>query len=253
MHNIVTLQDTQVVYNETLLNFVRSVAGSYPNYQFRFTASSEAVVTCDSEAIGRLSVASVRDKGYNYRDAVTLTNKKIRNGRIRSGPMKTKDLKKAAKLFAQYFTPQESESLMDDTNAEVDTTIRRLCNNRNTEATTKFQSCIQGKSLAKLVEALEGIIDLSELQTTVETTAILMTHGVTVVQRGNRYLVQHRKDRPATLTSKGAVQEFTADTLPYNLRASLAMMKLVNDGTVVANRGLRVNSNVFIVMEDNNG
>lgn len=43
---------------------------------------------------------------------------------------------------------------------------------------------------------------------------------------------------------------FDADSLPQNLRRSLGMLKLVEKGQVVSNSGMRVEENIFIVVQD---
>jgi hypothetical protein len=43
---------------------------------------------------------------------------------------------------------------------------------------------------------------------------------------------------------------FDADSLPQNLRRSLGMLKLVEKGQIISNSGMRVEENIFIVVQD---
>jgi hypothetical protein len=230
--------------HNVLLDFVRSLAGSYPNFKFEFTDWITVVVSQDLEHIGRLEVhTSATSDGTVC--SIALSSKKIKAERQRRGPMKTKDLRKAAKLFAQYFEPLDRSKLMEELKTKVASKISSLRQQGLKRTSDQFLALLCGPKLPEIASALESFIDMSELQTTITTTLSLASNGVIITQRGDKYFIQYNKDSRS--------EECTADTLPHNLRANLAMLKLVENDTIIADRGLRVLSNLFVVLEDNDG
>lgn len=230
--------------HSVLLDFVRSVAGSYPNFKFEFTDWLTVIVSQDLEHIGKLEVhtsASINGTVCS----IALSSKKIKAERQRRGPMKTKDLRKAAKLFAQYFEPLDRSKLMAELRTKVDRKISELRQHRLKLTSDQFLALLCGPKLPEVASAVESFIDMSELQTTINTGIDLTSNGVIITQRENKYFIQYMKDSRS--------EECTADTLPHNLRANLAMLKLVENDTIIADRGLRVLSNLFVVLEDNDG
>lgn len=226
--------------HSVMLNFVRSVAGSYPNFKFEFVNWLTVVVSQDLEHIGKLELYISGNVC-----SIALSNKNIKAERQRRGPMKTKDLRKAAKLFAQYFEPLERSKLMAELKIKVNSKISELRQHRLKLTSDQFLALLCGPKLPEIASAVESFIDMSELQTTINTGLSLTSNGVIITQRENKYFIQYMKDSRS--------EECTADTLPHNLRANLAMLKLVENDTIIADRGLRVLSNLFVVLEDNDG
>jgi hypothetical protein len=244
MNNVVKMQVGK--HSVLMEKFVGSLAASYPTYTFTFVSLGRVDVTAGSELIGEMWIDRMLGDDCNWVEQVVLNNRNINRVKCRGKGMKTKDLKKATRLFAQYFKPRDVEDVMESCVRVADSTLGKIRRQTDIKFYEGIANIIKAGRVGRLATALDGLVDMSEMQTTVDTSSKLGTDGVHVCLHGDMYLVKYLAD------PNGVVHKFTADTLPQNLRANLAMLKLVDDLTIIADRGVRVNESSFMILEDTN-
>lgn len=237
--NVITLEGA----NKTLRNFVNIVSGSYPSYTFTFVSAGIVQVKSKSEHIGDVSIFRVY-RNSEVIDQIAISTQKIKQV-SRRGAVRTKDLKKALMYFTKYVVPKSLREFVEESEQVAKREVDYIRHTQRRRTVDNFEKLITTtNNVQQITQDLAGVFDLSDWCTTTETTKKLEHNGVMVLCRDDKYVYWYKRDKPASPL------ECTADTLPYNLRASLALLKLVEKSTVILDRGVRLGDNLFFVLED---
>lgn len=179
--------------------------------------------------------------------------------RSRSGNPKTKDLNKAVKtILKNIYAPTLTERAAQ-ARSGTKTVLSNLSSNRYYAFHAKRNTLLDSmtafvvehwdlfeqrpiphpemRARNTFREALDGYKEVHDI-----VTARELDRGATVFQRGQAWYVLH--DKAQTDDALG----YTLDTLPEHIKQGVSLLKLVKDGEVIADVGLRHNESTFYVV-----
>jgi hypothetical protein len=206
------------------------------------------------EGLGRLWTERDWRNGstrYNF------SNSRLEKSRMRSGPSFTTKPAEAAKRIVKAFhlkTPSERASEAFST---VGIALQKVVNDDNWRM-RKATFAIEEQLFAYAIKHWDEMKVHLATDTTLDFPALVQAEresqgmraafdgrdGVTVrVETNSSYLVSRRSDG-------GYVAEtYNDSTLSDHLRGALGLLKLVDDGTAIPNVGIRVDANLYFVMD----
>lgn len=231
-------------------NYGESVNGNYYQYS-KFTIMEHG------EELGWVN----REKHWRtHEESYTFDGPRMRSKRSRGNYTRTKDLKKALKLIntdvygrtlaeraesARELGPRKAFSAAYRVKATYEREALILQNplvqfaldNWDTFAARTPENAQHARAMAALkdgYEANRGTAPISE--------SVAHKKGVTVLEVRDAYYAL--PDRVPD-----AIQPYTLDTLPEKLKLGVAMLKLVEDDTLVAGIGVRVDRSTYYIAD----
>lgn len=200
--------------------------------------------------------------------AIAIENDRIKAKRVRGNCYTTKDVDKALLQIKKTFAPMNVLEHMGKAKKEADNVLDRLVDrerydarnyNRDIESeATKwvlgngfstFLKHVQDDSPSRykgMMEAVQKRKEHLEKADAVKTVWDGLSNGesVLLIKEGSNYMVQH----------KGKVSVFDDEHLPEDWKTNLGMLKLVENGTVIEDRGCRVAEATFVIkVEEKDG
>lgn len=248
-----------------LSEIVWSVASQYPLWELRIVSAStggsvkKLHVYQEDEHIGELGYEhSSRSGGY----VVYIKNDRISASRSRnSGKMLSGDTKKLLtaikKNFGRKTIGERLEEAENKTLRALGTVVWEHSSNVSRIMARISEEAMQyvtgaGRELyvqhLQSIGSLSSIAKLDEVKTAQElavaSTAIKDMYNnqqmALVILDNDKYIVKYTV----------STELYDTNSFPQALRRSLGMLKLVEKGQVISNSGMRVDENVFIVVQD---
>jgi hypothetical protein len=214
----------------------------------------------NGDFLGQVSMHYRSGYGYVYE----VGNQRIADGYERASSLKTADIKRAITTIKKKFYARTPLEVLEDTNKaakrmaqhqawDTSRTFDSLMRNIRDKATDfvmgpgwqQFLDYVSESGIAsaqvkasihKLLEGREeeGLkkVAASEIHDKFDRN-----EGLLVVQTGNRYMVCPMHSQQ--------YEHYADDTLPENIRMKLGLLKLVEEGFLVGNIGVRVSKNTF--------
>jgi hypothetical protein len=189
-----------------------------------------------------------------------ISNHRIRASKIRGSSTRTKDLNKALKIIGKMFGAKTQVEILSSLCGRVGDTVKSArdfeSNNRHnlfSQVFYKLRSHMEknwGKFEPIVLEAGEDPQVLEKLRAHLDREVLLegvyrcvvKNHGVVVQIRGAEYVVCKR-DTPAK-----TMRNFTSETLPLEIKAAIGMLKLVDEGSFIADKGFKYSDDEFYIM-----
>lgn len=207
----------------------------------------------DGEVLGSLDVVY-----YRGEHCVEVKNKRITDARHRNNGYRTKDADKAIatvkKMFSRKTVTERIVQAVNDAGTTLDKLSRsksrdayQLANQLKTEASvfafgsglSQFQQHLRDTHKGDWYERKE-VVD-SEMRTIEEAKKKFENNKtVLVVRTDGQYVVK----------TSGQVDVFDDNTLPEKYKAKIGMLKLVEDEEFVTSIGCRVNSETFVLLDE---
>jgi hypothetical protein len=209
------------------------------------------VVRSDGTEVGKLE----SDSSWRSNTIVELHNTRISRAMSRGTYLRTSKPDKAIKLIKKYFTDPTPTEMME----EVNELLYMNMNHRASEFRNVFSNNYRTYSselMPFLIENIDEVFErnphLSKSVDKVKLVDSLDNHNIankiqhalpaeklTVVLRDDKYVLQ-RAGTPVMVK--------TSDQLPAELRTSIGMLKLVENGQFVRDVGYRLNPDKFMVI-----
>jgi len=232
-----------ITANKMLLEFANAVEAAYPIFVFKFKSDRTLEVIQNNERVGEVVARNQWDRhGEVYTTLVFSSNSITRNAE-RGSTKHTKHMRQAIKIFAEHFKPKQTKDIVDDGVQELTATFSRCIARSQRDVVDKLTQLVHKKDIP-VIQSLATILgDIPEIEQHVinlRASDTFHTRGVAVVVVGDTYLV--------SIGADDEPQVYTNDTLPHGLRANLAILKLVENDRVVADRGYRLDETKFIVV-----
>ncbi len=240
-----------------LYEVVAALLGTKPNWRFVATSAShssgmivfnEFKVYEDGEYLGMFGVGY---HGRNYK--IVVNNERINAKRERGRGYKTDEPSKALLAIRKHFYRlgqteriarilDEARSVLQRENTDKDHDTRRALNNLFSDvdefAKTNLQQYLtqfphhanhytkfeEAQEIAMVVDSVKDAFDKGE--------------SIVVVLDGAHYIVMHGND----------TKTYNNDTLPYDLREKVGLLKLVENQQMISNVGCRVNADAFVLL-----
>lgn len=232
-----------ITVNQMLLDFVNAVEAAYPMFVFKFKSAKDLEVMQNNERVGEVAVWNQWDKLGEMYTTLVFSSRSITRSAERGSTKHTKHMRQAIKIFATHFKPKQIKDIVDEGVQELTATFNRCLSRSQKGVVDKLVQAVNKQDIP-LIQSLTTILgDIPEIEQHIMNLRFSDTcrkRGVAVVAVGNTYLVPMGAD--------GEPQVYTNDTLPYGLRANLAILKLVDNDRVVDDRGYRLDENKFIVV-----
>lgn len=265
LEHVNLIRDAFAITHTQLSEIVWSVASQYPLWELRIVSAStggsvkKLHVYQEGELLGEL--------GYEYNsrsggNVVYVKNHRISASRSRNdGKMFSSDNKKLLNAIKKNFGRKtvaerlsEAEHLasraLNIAVWEHTSNVSRIMTRISEEATQYVTGA--GRELyvqhLQSIGSLSSIAKLDEVKTAQElavaSTAIKDMYNnqqmALVILDNDKYIVKYTV----------STELYDTDSFPQALRRSLGMLKLVEKGQVISNSGMRVDENVFIVVQD---
>ena len=240
-----------------LYEVIAPLLGTKPNWRFVGTTASrnsnmvvfnEFKVYEESEYLGRFGVGY---HGRNYK--IIVTNERINAKRERGSGYKTEEASKALLAIRKHFyrlgqteriakVLDEAKSVLQRESSSKSYDTRRalgnLFGNSDNFAKTNLQQYLtQFPQHTKHYEEFEHA---QEIEMVVDKVKDVFDRGesIVVVLDGAHYIVMHGND----------AKTYNNDTLPYDLRQKIGLLKLVEDQQMISNVGCRVSADAFVLL-----
>lgn len=236
---------------------VAALIGTKPNWRFVGTSASfssgmvvfnEFKVYEDGEYLGMFGV------GYHGRDyKIIVNNERINAKRERGRGYKTEEPSKALLAIRKYFYRlgqteriakmlDEARSVLNrESNSKAYDTRRALGNlfsDADEFAKTNLQQYLtQFPHRADYYTKFE---EAQEIEMVIDSVKDAFDKGksIVVVLDGAHFIVMHGTD----------TKTYNNDTLPYDLREKVGLLKLVEDHQMISNVGCRVTADAFVLL-----
>lgn len=229
-----------------------------PNWRFvavdvsrytNFDVITSVAVHEDSELLG---VVEITWKGRGYK--IKVDNERITAKRERGNGYHTDSPAKAALAIRKnFFKAADDERLhksMERAVSVIGTEMHSKLSERQATANATFDKAVGFAKLHieeylnhsnkhKQHDAYKTAVEQYEVVKSVKE-ALDKGGTILVVLDGTRYIVK----------DKGDVTSLTDDTLPYELRGKLGLLKLVQDKQMVSNVGCRVDESTFVLLRE---
>lgn len=252
--------DTDVERRQTqtqLYEVVAALLGTKPNWRFVGTSASfssgmvvfnEFKVYEDGEYLGMFGV------GYHGRDyKIIVNNERINAKRERGRGYKTEEPSKALLAIRKHFYRlgqteriakmlDEAKSVLQrESHSKAYDTRRALSNlfeHSDEFAKTNLQQYLT--QFPQHVNHYEEFERAQEIEMVVDSVkdAFDKSESIVVVLDGAHYIVMHGND----------TKTYNNDTLPYDLREKVGLLKLVEDQQMISNVGCRVSADAFVLL-----
>jgi len=227
-----------------------------PNWRFtpeEYTHSQGcAVVTAfkieeDGEVLGKVSLEY---KGKGYR--IKVQNDRIDAKRERGNGYFTEDPSKAELRIRKFFYRLAKDERIEKAHKAASEVIARQARDKswalnNTrghfmEWSEEFVSANIPQYVSEFPKASEWFdkwVDAKAQHAVTETMQTLFDNdkSILVVLDGTQYIVKAEEE----------IKAYTDETLPYELRGSIGMLKLVQDKQMISDVGCRVDSTTFVL------
>lgn len=240
-----------------LYEVVAALLGTKPNWRFVATSAShssgmvvfnEFKVYEDGEYLGMFGV------GYHGRDyKIIVNNERINAKRERGRGYKTEEPSKALLAIRKHFYRlgqteriakilDEARSVLhrDSSSKAYDTrrALSHLFGHSDEFARTNLQQYLT--QFPQHVSHYEEFERAQEIEMVVDSVKDAFDKGesIVVVLDGAHYIVMHGTD----------TKTYNNDTLPYDLREKVGLLKLVEDQQMISNVGCRVNADAFVLL-----
>lgn len=258
-------RDAFTITMTQLSELVWSVAAQYPLWELRIVSASSGGsarklhVYQEDENLGELGYEfSSRSGGH----VVYVKNHRISASRSRNdGKMLSSDNKKILSAIKKNF----SRRTVGEKVADADSTAARALSAAVWDHTSTLSRIkarlaedalqyvtgagkdvyvqhLQSTGLLSIVANLDEVVSAQEMVgASAHIKDLYDKHKMALVIFDNdKYIVKYTV----------STELYDASSLPHELRRSLGMLKLVEKGQVVSNSGMRVDENVFIVVQD---
>lgn len=236
---------------------VAALLGTKPNWRFVGTSASfssgmvvfnEFKVYEDGEYLGMFGV------GYHGRDyKIIVNNERINAKRERGRGYKTEEPSKALLAIRKHFYRlgqteriakmlDEAKSVLQrESHSKAYDTRRALSNlfeHSDEFAKTNLQQYLT--QFPQHVNHYTKFEEAQEIEMVVDSVkdAFDKSESIVVVLDGAHYIVMHGND----------TKTYNNDTLPYDLREKVGLLKLVEDQQMISNVGCRVNADAFVLL-----
>ena len=227
-----------------------------PNWRFtpeEYTHSQGyAVVTSfrieeDGEVLGKVSI-DYKGKGYK----IIVRNDRIDAKRERGTGYSTEDPAKAELRIRKFFFRLAKDERIEKAHKTASEVIARQARDKswalnNTrghfmEWAQDFVNTNTKQYMAEFPKASEWFdkwVDAKAQHAVTETMQTLFDNdkSILVVLDGTQYIVKAEEE----------IKAYTDETLPYELRGSIGMLKLVQDKQMISDVGCRVDSTTFVL------
>lgn len=209
----------------------------------------------DGEVLGSIGFET------NWRTHVvsyTMDNRNLRRKRQRSGETKAVNIKKAVKLILDNYIPLSpvervvaaTSRVKDLVGQNYHRAIRAFTSTMNNAQEDIAEMLLARPELISYLPdptALKSLGDVWEAKKAAEEmhAAQQLNKGVTIIARGNHYIVADHRKAPSAAGSSVIVE---ADELDPALRQYVGMLKLVDEEDVVPGVGVRLPDNAYFVL-----
>lgn len=208
--------------------------------------------------LGSIVVTTKRKRGsWAHTDALCISNERIGAKRIRGSSYTTDSVEKATVAIRKYFYGRTTDERVDkalsdayrivtdevvDKRGTAQDRKRKLLSSSERFVMPRLQEYVDAFGLH---EALETFRSADAQYQTVDSVKNALDNGsaVVVVLHSSEYLVCRKLRDGETSTNI-----YTHDTLPYELREKVGMLKLVEDKQMISDIGCRVSSEAFVVI-----
>lgn len=252
--------DTVVEKRQTqtqLYEVIAPLLGTKPNWRFVATGCSsssgmfvfnEFKVYEESEYLGRFGVGY---HGRNYK--IIVNNERINAKRERGSGYKTEEASKALLAIRKHFyrlgQTERIAKVLDEAKGvlqresssksyETRRALSHLFGHSDEFAKTNLQQYLtQFPQHTKHYEEFERA---QEIEMVVDSVKDAFDKGesIVVVLDGAHYIVMHGNDS----------KTYNNDTLPYDLREKVGLLKLVEEHQMISNIGCRVSADAFVLL-----
>lgn len=207
----------------------------------------------DGEVLGSLDVVYYRG---DY--CVEVKNKRITDARNRGKGYRTKDADKAVSTVKKVFSRKTMTERIAQAVSDADTTLDKLARNKSREA---YQSMSQLKNEASVFAFGSGLAQFKQHLQESNKSNWYTRHEVadsemrTIEEakkkfENNKTVLVVRTDGQYVVKTFGQVDVFDDNTLPEKYKAKIGMLKLVEDEEFVTSIGCRVNSETFVLLDE---
>lgn len=236
----------KLVVERPLWRFV----ATHKNYNNRIETFQ---VMQDGEVLGSLDVVY-----YRGEHCVEVKNKRITDARLRSGGYRTKDTDKAIAAVKKMFSRKTITERIAQAVSDAGTTLDKLSRGKSRD---QYQLANQLKSEASVFALGPGLTQFRQhLQNTnkgdwYERKEVVDSEMRTIEEakkkfENNKTVLVVRTDGQYVVKTSGQVDVFDDNTLPEKYRAKIGMLKLVEDEEFVTSIGCRVNSETFVLLDE---
>lgn len=202
----------------------------------------------DDEALGTVKVDY---KGRNY--AVFVENHRINAKRERGSGYATQDTAKAILAIRKHFYRKEKAERMNKAHEEASKLIYSECYDKNSTKrqawehvyahAREFVSMNMDLYLADFPAITPKVAKAHEADAEMKTVEDIKKSfdkgsALLVVRDGSEYIVRLGTE----------VKVYNDDSLPFEIRSKLGMLKLVDKGQMISDVGCKVDTEVFVVI-----
>lgn len=245
------LADTvfDVAYAKPMWKFVAHYRNSGHPKVFSFT------VVHEGEKLG--TIQSV----YYRRDyAVEVKNDRISNKRERGGGYRTSDPSKAVAAVKKMFSRQNIAERVEKADNVIRTSLNEHVWGKGREVKT-LAADLEKELLTFVRKDADTQKAFAEHlvrtgQTHIQTKADHAAMEMQTVERIMRQYSEGKSTVVLLVDDKYVVKDgedvmmFTVEGVPENIRGKLGMLKLIEDGAIITNVGCRVNSETFVIFNE---
>ena len=240
-----------------LYEVIAPLLGTKPNWRFVATSAShssgmvvfnEFKVYEESEYLGRFGVGY---HGRNYK--IIVINERINAKRERGSGYKTEEASKALLAIRKHFYRLGQTERIAKVLDEAKSVLQRESNSKGYDthralshlfghadefAKTNLQQYLT--QFPQHVDHYTKFEQAQEIELVVDKVKDVFDKGesIVVVLDGAHYIVMHGND----------AKTYNNDTLPYDLRQKVGLLKLVQDKQMISDVGCRVSADAFVLL-----
>jgi len=223
--------------------FLTALSKARPQWVFTMSgySGSNTEVWYDREMIGEINYKG--DNTFSY------TSRSIRNSRKRGNYAFTKDPKKALKAVLENFVPTPTEVRRRERTQQALSDLSQ----RSGASTNLTRNWIYGQhdALAEFAythydfvsQHIKLPVDFREKYETRNTW-----HAVAGDPKRHLYIINQQDGNYDLCNPDGVWETFRGDELPDDIAEALGVLKLMDNGSVLANYGYRYDADTFIIV-----